>query len=211
MGGVQSGLASQTLLGVTGSGKTFAIANVIAAVQRPTPRAGAEQDARGAALRRVPRVLSAQCGGVLRLLLRLLPAGSLRSLFGHLHREGRLGERAHRADAPLRHQGAAGTAGYGDRGLGVGHLRPRRSAVLPAHGAAPRPWRPRGPALRAAPLGRTAIHAQPTWRPARHLPRARRRDRRLPRRIGEGRRARGALRRRDRQHLHLRPRSPARS
>ena len=36
MGGVQSGLASQTLLGVTGSGKTFAIANVIAAVQRPT-------------------------------------------------------------------------------------------------------------------------------------------------------------------------------
>ena len=36
VGGVQSGLASQTLLGVTGSGKTFAIANVIAAVQRPT-------------------------------------------------------------------------------------------------------------------------------------------------------------------------------
>jgi len=36
VGGVQAGLASQTLLGVTGSGKTFAIANVIAAVQRPT-------------------------------------------------------------------------------------------------------------------------------------------------------------------------------
>ena len=34
--GVQSGLTTQTLLGVTGSGKTFAIANVIAAVQRPT-------------------------------------------------------------------------------------------------------------------------------------------------------------------------------
>lgn len=34
--GVQSGLASQTLLGVTGSGKTFTIANVIQAVQRPT-------------------------------------------------------------------------------------------------------------------------------------------------------------------------------
>ena len=34
--GLQSGLAHQTLLGVTGSGKTYTIANVIAAVQRPT-------------------------------------------------------------------------------------------------------------------------------------------------------------------------------
>jgi excinuclease ABC subunit B len=34
--GVQEGLAAQTLLGVTGSGKTFTIANVIQAVQRPT-------------------------------------------------------------------------------------------------------------------------------------------------------------------------------
>ncbi|MCP5180133.1 MAG: excinuclease ABC subunit UvrB [Pseudomonadales bacterium] len=34
--GLESGLSHQTLLGVTGSGKTFSIANVIAAVQRPT-------------------------------------------------------------------------------------------------------------------------------------------------------------------------------
>ncbi|RUL73974.1 excinuclease ABC subunit UvrB [Dyella choica] len=34
--GFESGLAGQTLLGVTGSGKTFAIANVVAQVQRPT-------------------------------------------------------------------------------------------------------------------------------------------------------------------------------
>ena len=34
--GLESGLAYQTLLGVTGSGKTFTIANVIQAVQRPT-------------------------------------------------------------------------------------------------------------------------------------------------------------------------------
>ena len=34
--GLESGLAYQTLLGVTGSGKTFTIANVIEAVQRPT-------------------------------------------------------------------------------------------------------------------------------------------------------------------------------
>jgi len=34
--GLQNGLAHQTLLGVTGSGKTFTIANVIQAMQRPT-------------------------------------------------------------------------------------------------------------------------------------------------------------------------------
>ena len=34
--GLESGLAQQTLLGVTGSGKTFTIANVIENVQRPT-------------------------------------------------------------------------------------------------------------------------------------------------------------------------------
>src|SRR5690554_4797195 len=34
--GIEAGLAHQTLLGVTGSGKTFSIANVIAQIQRPT-------------------------------------------------------------------------------------------------------------------------------------------------------------------------------
>ena len=34
--GIESGLAAQTLLGVTGSGKTYTIANVIESVQRPT-------------------------------------------------------------------------------------------------------------------------------------------------------------------------------
>ena len=34
--GIQAGLASQVLLGVTGSGKTFTIANVIQELQRPT-------------------------------------------------------------------------------------------------------------------------------------------------------------------------------
>ena len=33
--GLRDGLARQTLLGVTGSGKTFTMANVIQAVQRP--------------------------------------------------------------------------------------------------------------------------------------------------------------------------------
>ena len=33
--GIKDGEAAQTLLGVTGSGKTFTVANVIQAVQRP--------------------------------------------------------------------------------------------------------------------------------------------------------------------------------
>ncbi|MBO5961169.1 MAG: DEAD/DEAH box helicase family protein, partial [Paludibacteraceae bacterium] len=34
--GLQSGVPAQTLLGVTGSGKTFTIANVVEQIQRPT-------------------------------------------------------------------------------------------------------------------------------------------------------------------------------
>ena len=34
--GIEDGLAYQTLLGVTGSGKTFTMANVIARTKRPT-------------------------------------------------------------------------------------------------------------------------------------------------------------------------------
>eukprot|EP01031_Cornospumella_fuschlensis_P049504 gene49504-60615_t len=34
--GLEAGLSHQTLLGVTGSGKTFSIANVIAQINRPT-------------------------------------------------------------------------------------------------------------------------------------------------------------------------------
>ena len=36
VGGLRAGLAHQTLLGVTGSGKTFTVANVVQQVQRPT-------------------------------------------------------------------------------------------------------------------------------------------------------------------------------
>ena len=74
----------------------------------PDAGAGAQQDPRRAAVRGISRVLSEQCGGVLCFLLRLLPARSLCALHGHLYREGLLDQRAHRADAPVGHQGAAG-------------------------------------------------------------------------------------------------------
>ena len=68
-----------------------------------------------------------QRGRVLRLLLRLLPARGLRAVVRHLHREGRLDQRAHRADAAVGDQGAARAAGLDHRRDGLGDLRPRRS------------------------------------------------------------------------------------
>ena len=62
----------------------------------------AQQDAGGAALRRVQELLSRQRGRVFRLLLRLLPAGSLYPAHRHLYREGFLDQRADRPHAPLR-------------------------------------------------------------------------------------------------------------
>lgn len=72
--GLEDGLAHQTLLGVTGSGKTFTIANVIADLQRPTMVLAPNKTPGGAAVWRDERVLSRECGGVFCLLLRLLPA-----------------------------------------------------------------------------------------------------------------------------------------
>ena len=98
----------QVLLGVTGSGKTFTMAQVIAAHTAAGADPGAEQDAGGPALRRVQELLPRQRGRVLRLLLRLLPARSLRAAHRHLHREGKVDERADRPHAPRRHALAAG-------------------------------------------------------------------------------------------------------
>ena len=93
----------QVLLGVTGSGKTFTMAQVISADQPPRLDPGAEQDAGGAALRRVQEFLPQQCRRIFRLVLRLLPTRGLCAAERHLHREGELDQRADRSDAPCRH------------------------------------------------------------------------------------------------------------
>ena len=51
--GIRAGMPAQTLLGVTGSGKTFTIANVIKEINRPT-----QQDACRAVIQRVQELLS---------------------------------------------------------------------------------------------------------------------------------------------------------
>ena len=70
--GVLDGMKEQTLMGVTGSGKTFTMANIIERVNRPT-------------LQRVSGILPGKCGGVFCFLLRLLSAGGLRAHNGHLY------------------------------------------------------------------------------------------------------------------------------
>ncbi len=161
--GIEAGLSHQTLLGVTGSGKTFSIANVIAQMQPPDPGAGAEQDPGRAALWRVQGVLPEQRGGVLRFLLRLLPARSLCAVLRHLHREGCLDQRPHRADASVGDQGAAGAQGRDHRHHGVVHLRPGQPGNLSEDGAARRPWRQTRPARTAASPGRACNTPATTW------------------------------------------------
>ena len=131
--GLNDGLAFQTLLGVTGSGKTYTMANVIAHDRPPGDHHGAEQDARRPALFRNARVLSRERHRVFRLLLRLLPAGSLRSVARPVHREGFEHQRTHRADAAVRDQVAARARRCGHRRHGLGDLRHRRSGRLSRH------------------------------------------------------------------------------
>ncbi len=164
----------------------------------------AQQDARRAALWRVPRVLPEQRGRIFRLVLRLLPARGLRALVGHLHREGLLGERAHRADAPLRDEGAARAARHDHRRDRLLDLRPRRSRGLSRDGAAPEARRQNGPARAAAPPRGDAIHAQRSRPEPGLLSRARRRHRHLPRGVRARRDPRRALRRHHRLHRALR-------
>jgi hypothetical protein len=115
--GLRSGLTHQTLLGVTGSGKTFSVANVIQELQRPTLVLAHN------------KTLAAQLYGEFRDFFphnaveyfvsyydyyqpeAYVPSsGSLRSFLRHLHREGLLDQRAHRADAPVGNQGTARAA-----------------------------------------------------------------------------------------------------
>ena len=66
-----------------------------------------QQVARRAAGQRVPGVLPQQPGGVLRQLLRLLPARGVHPVERHVHREGQLDQRRDRPPAPLGDVGAA--------------------------------------------------------------------------------------------------------
>ena len=70
--GMVSGRKLQVLLGVTGSGKTYTMAKVAEAVQRPTLVIAHNKTLAAQLANRVQGVLPHQCRGVLCQLLRLL-------------------------------------------------------------------------------------------------------------------------------------------
>ena len=75
--GVERGDRCQTLLGVTGSGKTFTMANVIAQCNRPTLVLAHNKTLAAQLCTEFRSFLPGQRRGIFRLLLRLLPAGGL--------------------------------------------------------------------------------------------------------------------------------------
>jgi excinuclease ABC subunit B len=62
MDGIESGLAHQTLLGVTGSGKTYTIANVVANLNRPTMMLAPNKTLAAQLYGEMKEFFSQQCG-----------------------------------------------------------------------------------------------------------------------------------------------------
>ena len=148
------------------------------AAQSPRDRAGAQQDARRAALSRVQIVLSAERRRIFRQLLRLLPARSLRPFERHLHRKRIHDQRRARQAAHERHALAVRAPRRDHRRVRLLHLRHRLARSVLRHDADAR----KGPADRArshsAQAGGNSVRALRGSAP-RHVPRARRHDRNL--------------------------------
>ena len=156
------------------------MAKVIEATQRPAMILAPNKTLAAPALRRVQKLLPRQRGRVFRLVLRLLPAGSLHPAHRHLHREGFLDQRADRPHAPFGDARAARTRRRHHRRLGVVHLRHRLGRDLFGDDLHDQEGREDQPAPDDRRPGRHAIQAHLGRLLARHLPRARRRRRHLP-------------------------------
>ena len=108
--GIDDGLGHQTLLGVTGSGKTFTMANVIEQTGRPT------------IIMAPNKTLAAQLYGEFREFFPENAVEYFVSYYDYYQPEAYV-PRTDRADAPVCHQGHPGASGYHYRGHGIRHLR----------------------------------------------------------------------------------------
>ena len=170
------------------------------AVADPRP----QQDARRAALQRVPHLLPAERRRVLRLLLRLLPARGLRPLARPLHREGLGDQPGDRPAAPRRDRRAVRAPRRADRRLGVGDLRPRLAGHLQRQPADADQGRLRRPRRAAAQARLPPVQPQRHRARPRHVPRPRRHAGDLPR-LRRDRLPGDPVRRRGRAPPALRP------
>ncbi len=157
---IQNGEKDVVLLGATGTGKTATVAWAAEQLQRPVAGDAAQQDPGRPVRQRAAPAAAGQRGGVLRLLLRLLPARGLRPPDRHLHREGLLDQRGGGAAAALRHQLAADPARRRRGGHRLLHLRPRHAPGVRRPDAPAARRRRDGPRRRAAPSGRDPVHPQ---------------------------------------------------
>ena len=85
--GIKEGKKFQTLLGVTGSGKTFTMANIIQKVQKPTLVLAHNKTLARTIVLRVQRVLPRKQCRVLCQLLRLLSTRKLYTSIRHIYRK----------------------------------------------------------------------------------------------------------------------------
>ena len=202
--GLNRGDKAQVLLGVTGSGKTFTMAQCIAQVNRPDPRHGPQQDARRAALPGVSPVLSRERRRVLRQLLRLLPAGSLRPDDRLVYREGSDDQRRDRPDAALGDAVAVRAARRHHRGQRLVHIRAGVARGLLRDDAAPRARAANRSRPDPEKARRDSVRAQRPRLQPRRLPRPRRHRRGLPL-VRRHRAQDRVVRRRSRRADELRP------
>lgn len=85
--GIKEGKKFQTLLGVTGSGKTFTMANIIQKVQKPTLVLAHNKTLARSVVFGIQRVLPREQRRVFCILLRLLPARKLYSSIRYIYRK----------------------------------------------------------------------------------------------------------------------------
>ena len=83
--GVKNGLPEQVLLGVTGSGKTFTMANIIANCNRPALVLAHNKTLAAQLCSEFRAFFPAQRGGIFRVLLRLLSARGVYRPYGYLY------------------------------------------------------------------------------------------------------------------------------
>jgi excinuclease ABC subunit B len=151
--GLEDGLAHQTLLGVTGSGKTFTIANVIADLQRPTMVLAPN------------KTLAAQLYGEMKEFFPENAVEYFVSYYDYYQPEAYVPssdtfiEKDASVNEHIEQMRLSATKALLERrGLGVGDLRPGRSGSLSQDDAAPDAGDDHRSACDFAPSGGVAVH-----------------------------------------------------
>ena len=148
--GIEDGLRAQVLLGVTGSGKTYTMAKVIEAVQRPTLVLAHNKTLAAQLCEEFKEFFP---NNAVEYFVSYYDYYQPEAYIPHLHRKGRLHQRGDRPPAAERHLRPAGAPGR-DRGvLGELYLRPGGAGGLCQNDDLPAPRHDHGPGGAPPPPG----------------------------------------------------------